>query len=167
MAVTPRRCSTRPSESNTGSWTNEWSSRKPVAQITALTGCCVPSAKLTVASCAPVTRGRRRMPCLRARRGLEPISVSRSLRRCASRESTVLAMAQSLEVVEHVAAQGALGQRGLAGANGQVDLVNANQLFGDLIARVAPADDDHRSVGQLLGPAVAGAVQLRDLRREP
>ena len=57
--------------------------------------------------------------------------------------------AQALQVAEEVAAEDALRQRRLAGADGQVHLARAHQLLGDLVAGVAAADDDHRTVGQL------------------
>ena len=77
-SVTPRSWMTSPRSSKTGNSTSEWSSRKPVAHTTASTVTSEPSAKRTLLSCAATARGRSWMPCRRARRGVDPIRVSRS-----------------------------------------------------------------------------------------
>ena len=88
--MTPRTWRNRPPWSKTGSSTNEWSSLKPVAQTTASAVASLPSANVTVLPAAEVARARIRMPCLRAARGLEPMSVSRSFMRAPTREVTVV-----------------------------------------------------------------------------
>src|SRR5215208_5745254 len=89
-SVTPRWWRILASSSKIGSCTKEWSSRNPVAHTTPSTVSSEPSANVTAVPLAAVARGRSRMPSLRAARGLEPMSVSLSFRRCARRESTVL-----------------------------------------------------------------------------
>ena len=101
---------------------------------------------MTVLPCAPVARGRSSMPCLRAPRGLEPMSVSLSLQPLAEARVHGLAhQAHGLEVAEHVPSEEPLRQRRLARADGEMDLVRPDELLGDLVARVAAADDQRRA----------------------
>ena len=71
--------------------TNEWSSEKPVAQMTAPGVSRLSSSKRTSVPDASTVRPRSWMPCRRrAVRGLDPISASRSCMRCPSLDVTVL-----------------------------------------------------------------------------
>src|SRR5439155_27253485 len=67
---------------------------------------------------------------------------------------------------EEVAAEQPLRQRGLAGADREVNLTAAGQLLRDLEAGVAPAHYEHAAFGQIRGAPVADAVRLDDLSRE-
>src|SRR5207244_7597131 len=64
---------------------------------------------------------------------------------------------------EEVAAEQPLRQRGLAGADREVNLTAAGQLLRDLEAGVAPAHYEHAAFGQIRGAPVADAVRLDDL----
>jgi hypothetical protein len=62
-AVTPLRCTSRPSSSKTGTWIHEWSSRKPVAQMTAPGLDRPPSSKRTSLPDMSAVRARSWIPC--------------------------------------------------------------------------------------------------------
>ena len=68
---------------------------------------------------------------------------------------------------EDVAPEDALGQRHLAGADGEVDLVGAGELLGDLEAGVAAADHEHGPGRDGVGRAVGRAVELDDVAAQP
>ena len=136
--------------------------------MTLVTVTSLPSAKEMAVPSAAAARGRSVTPRRRARRGLEPMSVSPVRIRRPSRESAVLReRAERVEVAEDVAAEEALGQRLLARADRQVHLVRRRELLGDLEAGVAAADDEHRAGRDLRRVAVVRAVQLVDLGSQP
>ena len=67
---------------------------------------------------------------------------------------------------EEVAAGEALRQRLLTRADRKDDLVGRGELLGDLEAGVPAPDDEHRSLGDVARPPIAGAMCLPDLRIE-
>ena len=103
------------------------------------------------------------MPYRRGRRGAGPdqgLAVAQSP--AGPRVHGDAHQAERFQVPEQVLAGDALGQRRLAGADRQVHLVRARELFGDLKAGVAAAHHEHRAGRHLIGPAVLGAVKLDD-----
>ena len=147
--MTPRRCTTAPVVEHRR-LTNEWSSAKPVAQITASRRQLAAVGERHLVPCAALGAARRWMPCRRrAARGLEPISVSRSLHaagRAASRPSRASA--------GRLRDSGTGRGRGCAAAaasaaprSTRCTSCDARELLGDLIAGVAAADDEHRPAG--------------------
>ena len=136
--------------------------------MTVATARLEPSSKLTVAPSAAVVRPWIWMPRRRAARGVEPIRLSRSFIRRPMRESTVLPISPvATRKVKMSRPKEALGQRRLAGADGEVDLVGAGELLGDLEAGVAAADHEHGTGRDRVGRAVGRAVELHDVAAEP
>ena len=59
-----------------------------------------------------------------------------------------------------------MGQRLLAGADREHDLVRRRELLRDLKAGVAATDDENRPLRHVVGPAIANGVRLEDIVRE-
>src|SRR5207237_4311358 len=71
-----------------------------------------------------------------------------------------------LEIPEQVATENPLRKRRLPRPDRQVNLSGGGELFGDLKAGVASADDQRRTVGKVSRRPVPCAVELEDVLSE-